>query len=429
VAREEAGRAGTAAAEEPAAERVISPRKFLRTFLTGLGWLATARGISSVGATLRYFVFVRLLRPFDFGVIGSATLVCSALSVSTNPRLKEALIQQQGGIDSYFDTYFTTYLCRNLAISLIVIVLAPRLGEFFHLGEAYTVFWAISPLPLLVGIQSPRLISYFRDLDFRYSTILNVSEVAASFAFGLAAVLYWRDWRGLVVSVLAGAATRLALGYWFFPYRPRVRFDMGRAWEMLSFGAWFSAGVLSEFISRQLDNLVVGHVLGPRQLGAYQMAFRAGEMPVAEFTLSASVVTYSMTARMRRDPRTRWRLFWWVIGLETLVGAGYAIVIWLFGAALVRRICGLPWIDAVPALKILSVYGILQGWLVVGRSFLTGLGKPERYVIFSATRAAVLAIAIYPLTTRHGMVGAAAAGVIAMGMALPVMAFLLRETG
>ena len=62
---------------------------------------------------------------------------------------------------------------------------------------------------------------------------------------------------------------------------------MARAKTLLSFGLWFSAGVLCEFIAKQLDNLTVGRLFGPGALGDYQMAFRAGEMPVAEFTISA----------------------------------------------------------------------------------------------------------------------------------------------
>jgi O-antigen/teichoic acid export membrane protein len=425
VAPEEAAKAS--APDESADTPTISPGEFLRTFLTGLSWLATARGLSSVATALRYFIFVRLLKPFDFGVIGSATVACAVLSASTNPRLKEALIQQEDGIEPYLDTYFTIYFFRNLAIALLLILMARPLGSFFHLGDAYTVFWAMSLFPLLAGIQSPRLITYYRALDFKFSTILNVSEVTASLLVGLAAVLYWRDWRGLVVSVLAGAAVRMVLGYWFFPYRPHLKLDAALARKMLSFGFWFSAGVLSDFISRQLDNVVVGHVLGPRGLGNYQMAFRAGEMPVAEFTMSASVVTFSMAARMRGDAKTRWRLFWSVIGMETAVGIGYAIFIFFFGGAVVYKLFGLAWIHAVPALKILSIYGILQGWLVVARSFLTGLGRPERYVIMAATRAVVLAITIYPLTAHHGMVGAALAGVIAIAAALPVAGFQLQQ--
>jgi O-antigen/teichoic acid export membrane protein len=400
----------------------------LKTFFTGLSWTATARGLASLGTAARYVIFVRLLKPFDFGVIASANLIYTGLNAVTDTRMGQALIQQEDQIDPYLDTLFTTYLVRGLAVGLILIVFSRPLGAFFHLGDAYTVFWAIVPLPILRSIQSPRLISLYRRLDFHFVTILNLAEVAASLIFGLMAVLYWRDWRGLVFSLVAGAAVRLVLTYWLFPHRPRLGFSMGHAKTMLSFGMWFGFGMLCEFIAKQLDNLTVGHLLGPGALGNYQMAFRAGEMPVAEFTLSASVVTFPMVARLRKDRHARVRLYWSVTGVVVAIGLAYAAFIFAFGGTVVLRLFGPAWIHAVQPLKVLCIYGILQGTLVVGRSFLTGLGKPERYVIAAATRAVVLAIAIYPLTAWHGPTGAAVAGVISILAALPIMAYLLQQT-
>jgi O-antigen/teichoic acid export membrane protein len=425
-----------AAAETMAAEpndlNEEAPRKIgealLKTFFTGLSWTAAARGLTSIGTALRYVVFVRLLKPFDFGVIASAMLVCTALSSVSEPRMGQALIQQQDRIDPYLDTLFTTSVVRSLIIGTILIVFSRPLGNFFHLGNAYTVFWAMVPLPILRALQSPRVISLYRRLDFHFVTILNVSEVTASFVFGLIAVLHWRDWRGLVFSMLAGAAVQVVLTYWLFPHRPRLRFSIARAKTMLSFGLWFSAGVLCEFIAKQLDNLTVGRLLGPGALGSYQMAFRAGEMPVAEFTMSASVVTFPMVARLRGNRPARRRLFWFVTGVVAAVGLTYAAFIFAVGSKVVLWVFGPAWIHAVPPLKVLSIYGLLQGFMVVGRSFLTGLGKPERYVLAAATRALVLAVAIYPLTASHGPTGAAAAGVISILLALPIMAYLLRQT-
>src|ERR1035437_487108 len=197
---------------------------------------------------------------------------------------------------------------------------------------------------------------------------------------------------------------------------------------MGSLGIWLGIGTVCEFIAKQLDNLTVGHLLGPGALGNYQMAFRAGEMPVAEFTMSASVVTFPMVARLRKDRHARVRLYWSVVGVVAAVGLAYAAFIFAFGGKVVLVLFGPAWIHAVNPLKVLCIYGIVQGILVVGRSFLTGLGKPERYVIVAATRAAVLAIAIYPLTAWHGPVGAAAAGVISILVALPIMAYLLQQT-
>src|SRR5580704_1511538 len=83
------------------------PRKIreglLKTFLTGLSWTAAARGLSAIGTAARYIVFVRLLKPFDFGVIASATLICSALLAATDPVMGQALVQQKDDIDPYLD--------------------------------------------------------------------------------------------------------------------------------------------------------------------------------------------------------------------------------------------------------------------------------------------------------------------------------------
>ena len=400
----------------------------LRTFFTGLSWTAAARGLTAVGTALRYVVFVRLLRPFDFGVIASATLVCAALSAATETRMGQALIQQQDRIDPYLDTLFTTGLVRSLIIGTIMVAFAHPLGNFFHLGNSYTVFWAMVPLPILRSIQSPRMVSLYRRLDFHLVTVLNVSEVAASFIFGLIAVLYWRDWRGLVFSMLAGAATQAILTYWLFPHRPRLRFSLARAKTLLSFGLWFSGGVLCEFIAKQLDNLAVGRMFGPGALGDYQMAFRAGEMPVGEFTMATAVVTFPMAARLRGNRHARMRLFWSIMAVVGVVGIAYAAIIFAYGPQLIMRLFGPAWIRASNPLKILCIYGLLQGFMVVGRSFLGGLGKPKRYLLASATRAAVLAIAIYPLTAWHGATGAAAAGVVSILVAIPVMLYMLYST-
>jgi O-antigen/teichoic acid export membrane protein len=418
------------AADASAAEGEIPVKlrqALLKTFFTGLSWTAAARVLTSVGTAARYIVFVRLLRPFDFGVIGSATLICAALSVGTDPVMGQALIQQKDEIDPYLDTLLTTYFLRSLLIAMVLVVFSRPLGAFFHLGDAYTVFWAIVPLPILQSLQSPRLISLYRQLDFHFITILNVAEVGASLTLGLMAVLYWRDWRGLVFSLLIGVAVRDIMTYYLFPHWPRLRFSATHAKTMLRFGLWFSFGTLCDFVAKQLDNLVVGHLLGPGALGNYQMAFRAGEMPVAEFTTSAFVVTFPMVARLRDDRHGKARLFWSVVGVVAALGIAYSAFIFAAGGPVVLRLFGPAWIHAVNPLKVLCIYGLLQGFLMVGRSFLSGLGKPEQYVIPAAVRATVLAIAIYPLTMLHGPTGAATAGVLSIVLALPIMGYLLRK--
>src|SRR5690348_2608364 len=96
----------------------------LKTFITGLSWTAAARGLTSIGTAARYVVFVRLLRPFDFGVIASATLIVSALLAATDPVMGQALVQQKDDIDPYLDTLLTTYFLRSLVIGVVLFAFA-----------------------------------------------------------------------------------------------------------------------------------------------------------------------------------------------------------------------------------------------------------------------------------------------------------------
>ncbi len=118
--------------DEESPDRVVEA--LLKTFFTGLSWTASARGLTSLGTALRYVVFVRLLKPFDFGVIASATLVCTALSAATEPRMGQALIQQQDRIDPYLDTLFTTSFVRSLIIGMILVVFCASVGRLLSSG-------------------------------------------------------------------------------------------------------------------------------------------------------------------------------------------------------------------------------------------------------------------------------------------------------
>src|SRR5260370_24228713 len=150
-------------------------------------------------------------------------------------------------------------------------------------------------------------------------------------------------------------------------------------------------------------------------------------MGVEEFTMSDSMVTFPMVARLRGQRQARTRLLWSIMAIVAVAGGTYTAIIFAFGPSIVLRLFGPAWIHAVSPLKVLCVYGLLQGFMVVGRSFLTGLGNPHRYVIAAGTRAAVLAIAIYPFTASHGPTGAAMAGVLSILVTLPMFAYLLWQ--
>ena len=74
-----------------------------------------------------------------------------------------------------------------------------------------------------------------------------------------------------------------------------------------------------------------------------------------------------------------------MVAVVGAAGVAYAAFIFAFDRRF-SSVIGPAWIRAVAPLKVLCIYGLLQGFLAIGRSFLSGLGKPERYVIAGRPR-------------------------------------------
>jgi len=387
-----------------------------------VGWVVVARVISSVGGIVRYVLFARLLGPFDFGVFAAASFAEGFLRSLTDPSFSRAVVPQAGEIESYLDTIWLTMLVQGLTVALALIVAARPLASFFKIGDAYRVFIATAPMAMLISLQSPAASGRIaRNLDFRILCQLDLADLMGTLIIGGIAVIWLGDWRGLIVAVTAGQAARAALTYWYFPYWPRMTLDFRKARELFRFGRWVTLRRLADFAAGNLDNLVVGHLLGAQPLGEYQFAFRLGGLPCSEVSLTSGVVIFPLMTRVGRDGAFQRRIFLLAIAVVVAVGVIYALLMSRWASLLLSFTVGKHWLDALGPLKLLCWYGCGRGVIVVGTHVLDGLNKPAYSFSITLTSIVLLAAFIYPLTAALGTVGAAWAALISVAIPSAVM--------
>jgi lipopolysaccharide exporter len=397
-------------------------------FARSLGWVGAARLITNAGTIVRYVVFARLVGPFHFGVFGAATFAEGLFRTLTDPSFARALVPQSGEIESFLDTVWFTMLAQGFAVSTVLVVAARPLASFFRITNAYPVFIAITPMALLISLQSPAVSGRIaRSFDFRILFALDLADLLASLIVGGAIIVWLRDWRGLVAAVTAGQTARTVLSYWYFPYRPLLRFDLHKARLMFRFGRWVMLRRFADFASGNIDNLIVGHLLGPRPLGEYQLAFRLGGLPCSEVSLTAGVVVFPLTTRGHIGRKMHGPIFLSAGGIVIVVGTLYALVIRKWGAPLVALAVGSKWLDAYEPLKVLCWYGCARGVMVIGTQILDGLNAPAYSFSVTLVSTLILATFIYPLTMTWGTVGAAWTALISVVGSLGVMLRLYQK--
>ena len=395
----------------------------LRTLLfRSLSWTSAARGAGTIRVVLRYVIFARMLKPFDFGVVRAANLCLILATALTNPNCESSLVPMKEEITSYLDTVWLTIVMQGVVVGLALFLFAGPLSLFFRIPHAYKVFWAVGPLALAKGLRSPGSGSrIYRKMDFQIVFVLTAVEQLAGLGFGLFAIFWFGDWRGLIGAMYAETLGRNAITYWYFPYRPRLEFDSTRFRKMFAYGRWVTIRGLANYVSHNLDNLVVGHLLGAKALGEYQMAFRLGEVSGTEVGGIAGLVSLPLVSRIGNEHSQRWRLFVWTSGAVAVVGVVYALLLLRFGSFLITKTVGEKWLGAVPALRLLCFYGVAQGLVIVAIHFLDGLNLPDVSFRISLISTVTLALLVYPLTSAFGSVGAAAAVVTSVLIPMPIM--------
>ena len=190
----------------------------------------------------------------------------------------------------------------------------------------------------------------------------------------------------------AGAASFLAIGRLtgnvvmllaitvVTPIRVWPGWDRRQAAALLRFGLPLAGSSLLMLAVSNVDNIVVGAVVGPVGLGLYLMAFNASSWPLTVFSDAARRVSLAGFSRLTEDPPALRRAF--VRGLALLVAAVVPVCIGIaaFAEPLLRVMYGSQWAPAATALSWLAVLGLARVVLFVCYDLIVAVGQTRRLI-------------------------------------------------
>jgi O-antigen/teichoic acid export membrane protein len=406
-------------------------RRFVRWLFSGEGslqhralrgglWLLLGDVITRLGGLLKLAILGRLLAPEDFGLMGIALLLLKWLDYFTQTGFKDALIQKAGEIRPYLDTAWTVQLMRGTGSALVLLAAAPLAGWFFENPGAVPVVRAIALVTFFRGFNNPAVVYLRRDLDFRRDVFWRSSGVLAGVAVAIPIAIVFRSVWALVASVVVAQAVEAITSYGVTPYRPRLRFDRAKARELLDYGRWIFWGNAVAFFGLYIDSLGVGRWLGASALGFYQMAQQLAFLSTSQIGTHVHGVMFPAFSRMRERAEQAEALLQTVsVVSAVVVPLGCALAV--FAAPLVRVVFGDRWLPATTSVRLLALAGVAAALVKVTSAALEASGRPDLPLRASVCQIVTMAALLYPLSTRWGIAGAAAA--VALG---GVLAFVVQ---
>jgi O-antigen/teichoic acid export membrane protein len=356
----------------------------------------------------KFLAIGRMLGPAAIGSVSVALLAVAIAESLSDTGLAQAVVQgEDAPTRDELGAVLTTLITRGCCVALVLVGLAPFMASQFHLGQPLLVQMAAA-LPLVRGIASPSYYVAQRERRFSCIAAIEIGAASADCCVGLAFAMSGAGAYSVLVGMLLGEALKSALTWLALTPRPPLVPRWSGIGHYIGFSRWIWASSVVNLILNQFDKIVVGRMLGPAQLGAYQMSSRLAQLLLADAAIAMSQYLFpTFAAHHRADARgaarsmKRW-LFFGACAVALVVLALRALAAPLFALVL-----GPSWQPAVPLFRIFVVNMALGALIAVLVAYLRARGDARATAQASALQVAVL-VAVVPVAVhRWGAVGIA----------------------
>jgi len=274
-------------------------------------------------------ILAHLLTPKQFGLVALALLASTLLDRLADFGVAEALvIATDEELEVRSQTAFRLTMITGGAIAVLIAATSPVVVDFFdEKGLEVLLLLVAANVFIRTIAQTPYALAQ-RSLDFRIRAVAELTDVIVRGIVSIVLALAGVGALSLMIGYLSGSVCHATILWSRSSFRPHRGGPRSGARSMLGFGGRLTALEAISAITYNIDNAVVGKVLGSTALGFYQMAYRMPELLVYNLSVVAGRVLYPAFAAVDRAALSRAYLmslrYLLVIGVP--VAAGLALL-------------------------------------------------------------------------------------------------------
>lgn len=345
--------------------------------IAGIKWTAGGRLAAQAitwGITL---IVMRLLHPEDYGLLAMATVFLAFMLMLSEAGLAPALVQKQELSNTALQQIFAIIIIINLALCVILNLLAPLIAEFFDDERLISIIRVLSlQFFTVIAITIPQALLY-RELKFKQLSLIDfIAAIIGSLATLILAYLNYGVWSLIYGSLLVNVYKMVAFNI-LTPFYIRPKFSLDGMRSFLTFGGNITLTRVLWYFYNQVDVIIVGKVLGKEILGYYSVAMYLASLPVQRISSVIGQVAFPIFTKVQED-QLKFRNF--VLKSIRILSLIAFPVLWGISSIayeLVSLFLGEKWLTAVLPLQLLTLvmpFRVIANFLP---SATDALGHPE----------------------------------------------------
>ena len=379
-----------------------------RRAYTGVLWSGVNALLPAVSGLIVFLVVSRVISPEEFGFVAFAVAIIGAIGAFSPAGFGDALVQRTDLGTPHLNATFWLCLVWGVGLYALAVLsagpLAAMLGDPM-LAVLMPVIGLRLILDLAVVVPSALL---NRKMQFRQLALRTLISSVVSLVACL--VVLWMGYGlwALVMSQLIGALVVCAVSWLSVSWRPTWGIDRQALRDLSRFGGFASGSRLITTIN--VDQLLIGALLGPTALGLFSFARRIFQMLNDVLTGALAAVSYPLLSSMQGEPEKLRETYLATTFLSSVLSFPIFIGFALVADQVVPVVFGAQWQEATPALQAFCAIGLLSCIGILQASLIRAKGRADWWMWYQIVQqglTALVVLALYPFGITAVVVGIA----------------------
>ena len=318
-------------------------------------------------------ILARLLQPTDYGLVAEATVIIGLASVVGDLGLSLAAVQAPTLSQDQRSALFWVNGALGFITGLVIAACSPLMAAFYREPRLVPVTLALASVFLVSGFSVQWKVDINRAGRFWSLGLIDVLSGAIGLAVAVVAASLGFGFWALVGQQVVAALVGLVLAANYSRWRPSPPRRKSNVTGLLRFGRDTFAVHLGNYVTSNIDSVLIGRFFGTAVLGLYNRAFQVVVLPLDQVLAPLTRVLLPRFAKLTSDDdlnqalvRVQQLIAYLIVGALSLLAATSTSVLTV--------VLGDQWTAAGKFVQILTVGAAFQAlgyvyyWAFLARS-------------------------------------------------------------
>jgi lipopolysaccharide exporter len=377
--------------------------------ISGAKWTSLSTAVNAILQFAQVAVIARILSPSSFGVVSVSTLVINFLSIFAHFGFSNSIIYKQESDQKSLSTIYYINIGMGILMFGVIYLITPLLIMYYHESKLEPVLHTAAFYFPIVFLGQIFNILLEKELRFKSLAVIDiVSSVSGTTAailfsyngFEALSLIY-----GLLIAQVIRMICQNLLGRRYFT--PIKHFNFKDINDHLKFGLYNVADSILGFANTNVDTIMIGGLLGVKELGYYTIASQVAVYPVVRISPIIIQICYPIMARMKDSIEGLKNAYLQIMDFISFVNIPLLGGLFIMAPFVIPMIYGPGWEPTVPLIRLFVFMGIFSCLQYPSSPLAFSTGKPNLLFNINLVTFIIKLPMIFLLGKYYGLFGVA----------------------